>query len=289
VPKKSSRLPNPKRVVDRPFKVARRLSDRLGAVPSLIWGVIYLLLIPLYAGFYTLLPRESFYHSTIIHDASYKEEQKAFESDLESWADTMITPRLLDAIEKVESRRPKEIKYYAGFEPGQFWPELYIAADFDNKEHLTYDFYLAAMKHFTLTKDLDYTPPKFTEESSDGFDLTAKCKEDKEAICKSKLVELELKPDKYFIANEDIQERVFQLRSEASGLSYGPDFHTYRRMLYLSAMTVTTVGYGDIVPLTDMARMAVSSEAIFGLVLIGLFLNALAHELHSNNSQSSNS
>lgn len=50
------------------------------------------------------------------------------------------------------------------------------------------------------------------------------------------------------------------------------------RMLYLSAVTITTVGYGDIVPLTNIARILVSVEAILGIVLIGLFLNSLSYE-----------
>jgi Ion channel len=50
------------------------------------------------------------------------------------------------------------------------------------------------------------------------------------------------------------------------------------RMFYLSAVTITTVGYGDIVPLTTTARLLVSSEAILGIVVIGLFLNSLVRE-----------
>jgi hypothetical protein len=50
------------------------------------------------------------------------------------------------------------------------------------------------------------------------------------------------------------------------------------RMLYLSAVTITTLGYGDIVPLTSAARLAVSFEAVMGVVVIGLFLNAIAKE-----------
>lgn len=50
------------------------------------------------------------------------------------------------------------------------------------------------------------------------------------------------------------------------------------RMFYLSAVTITTVGYGDIVPVTTATRLLVSLEAILGIVLIGLFLNSLAYE-----------
>jgi hypothetical protein len=50
----------------------------------------------------------------------------------------------------------------------------------------------------------------------------------------------------------------------------------FERYLYLSAVTATTVGYGDIVPLTTRARMAVAAEAVCGIALAGMFLNALA-------------
>lgn len=46
------------------------------------------------------------------------------------------------------------------------------------------------------------------------------------------------------------------------------------RLLYLSAITITTVGYGDIVPMTWWARIATASEAVIGIILIGLFINS---------------
>jgi hypothetical protein len=39
-------------------------------------------------------------------------------------------------------------------------------------------------------------------------------------------------------------------------------------MLYLSAMTITTLGYDNIVPLTTWARIAGAEEAIVGIVVI---------------------
>jgi len=49
------------------------------------------------------------------------------------------------------------------------------------------------------------------------------------------------------------------------------------RMLYLSAVTLTTLGYGDIVPLTNTSRGLTALEACLGVLLVGLFLNSLAH------------
>lgn len=51
------------------------------------------------------------------------------------------------------------------------------------------------------------------------------------------------------------------------------------RMVYFSATTITTVGYGDIIPLTGPARTLTGVEAVFGWVLAGLFLNAAATRL----------
>lgn len=51
------------------------------------------------------------------------------------------------------------------------------------------------------------------------------------------------------------------------------------RMAYFSATTITTVGFGDIVPLTATARFLTAIEAIAGWVLAGLFLNSLASRI----------
>jgi hypothetical protein len=57
---------------------------------------------------------------------------------------------------------------------------------------------------------------------------------------------------------------------EASGLLI--------RMCYLSAVTITTLGFGDITPVSSIARALVGFEAVLGVVLIGLFLNAVAQK-----------
>ena len=56
---------------------------------------------------------------------------------------------------------------------------------------------------------------------------------------------------------------------------------SYARMFYFSAVTITTLGYGDIVPITSLSRTLVAFESNAGIVLIGLFLNSLSRE-HSN-------
>jgi hypothetical protein len=63
-------------------------------------------------------------------------------------------------------------------------------------------------------------------------------------------------------------------------LSLGGDPHyasdLWWRMLYLSAVTITTLGFGDITPITGTARALIGSEAVLGIVVIGVFLATLA-------------
>jgi Ion channel len=50
----------------------------------------------------------------------------------------------------------------------------------------------------------------------------------------------------------------------------------FPRMIYLSAVVITTLGLGDIVPITPLSRFLVAAEAVLGITFAGLFLNALA-------------
>ena len=52
----------------------------------------------------------------------------------------------------------------------------------------------------------------------------------------------------------------------------------YLSFFYFSIVTITTLGYGDIVPMTGWARGLVSAEALFGILMAGLFLNATARK-----------
>ena len=76
----------------------------------------------------------------------------------------------------------------------------------------------------------------------------------------------------------DIEDDLKRLAKVIRGFP-PPDNAGFWRMFYLSASTITTAGFGDIVPLTTKARIAVSLEAIVGVIFIGIFLNAIAARL----------
>lgn len=68
---------------------------------------------------------------------------------------------------------------------------------------------------------------------------------------------------------------------------YGPLELPLRNLvdsIYFSIITITTLGYGDITPLTIIGKITSALEALSGIALIGLFLNALSHQ-YANEAQ----
>ena len=52
---------------------------------------------------------------------------------------------------------------------------------------------------------------------------------------------------------------------------------TFVDSFYFSIITITTLGYGDITPLSILGKITSAFESLSGIGLIGLFLNALSH------------
>lgn len=78
-------------------------------------------------------------------------------------------------------------------------------------------------------------------------------------------------------ADRVIQE-MKMLEDRAEGKTTPGTGDTFVRMMYFSAVTITTTGFGDIFPVSTLARALVAAEALLGVVLIGLFLNSIFHE-----------
>lgn len=59
-------------------------------------------------------------------------------------------------------------------------------------------------------------------------------------------------------------------------IDFGRMGYSLLSCIYLSVTTVTTLGLGDISPVTDEAAILIASECILGVICAGLFLNAIA-------------
>jgi hypothetical protein len=78
--------------------------------------------------------------------------------------------------------------------------------------------------------------------------------------------------------DEDAEADLDELAQLLSGLP-DPGIDNFFRMLYFSVVTITTVGFGDIVPVTQRARGLVTFEAFLGPVVLGFFLAAIGSRL----------
>jgi hypothetical protein len=81
----------------------------------------------------------------------------------------------------------------------------------------------------------------------------------------------------YLPLSYSLDRKIFNLAKGMNGDPSELSGH-WLRMMYLSAVTITTLGYGDISPLTPLARGLICLEAVMGIIIIGLFLNALTKE-----------
>lgn len=84
-----------------------------------------------------------------------------------------------------------------------------------------------------------------------------------------------------FESPESLENDLINVVQSFSGIPKN-DPDRFWRMLYLSAITLTTLGYGDIVPLTNPARLLVGFETFLGPILLGVFLTALSAKLKGN-------
>ncbi|MGB5306155.1 MAG: pentapeptide repeat-containing protein [Gammaproteobacteria bacterium] len=61
-------------------------------------------------------------------------------------------------------------------------------------------------------------------------------------------------------------------------LDYG-EYPTYMSSVYFSVVTLTTLGYGDVVPASPMAQVLAIIEVVFGYVMLGGLLSIFANKM----------
>ncbi|MCM1990923.1 potassium channel family protein [Oceanirhabdus seepicola] len=76
--------------------------------------------------------------------------------------------------------------------------------------------------------------------------------------------------------DEGIEKEIQEFLLASKGFSNKINNH-FLSMLYLSAVTITTIGYGDIVPITLITRMLITIEALMGMTIMGIFLNNITY------------
>ncbi len=255
-------------------------------IPSGVFLAVYILTIPIFALIYTLFPYE-FYHSTVQYEKDY----------YESW----------NLVQELANKEINDILFV-----NTCLPEILISCNVDKKgNYIIFDgvkFYkknasyyvtniekdkisiLADMNGFNNKKNSFYSiSNKFTLQISDNF---------------NNRYSVQLMPfdrnHKFInsgnkVLNSILSNRFGKLRWVLRDIS--KDFGdliigignakrgfpskirgNFERMQYLSIVTITTIGYGDISPISSRTRWLVGIEALIGIFITGGFLNSLPNE-----------
>ena len=275
------------------------ISRWLASVPSLGYALVYLLLIPVFALVYYELPGH-FYHSTLQQESSLTAQFEEIKQKLSSLIVTQYREVPATSENHLIPRGSERPKYWTAAPEGishlsineneisfQLHAKYYVGIGMGNGDNYTrsdlLDLIIPAKLHLWQRRihndeGYDYeSQPIMLDLSPDVVHIFP----DRESQLEFTHVlfpkNVFREPDIGLNVPEADLEKIRAYAIATKGDSSGASGN-FVRMLYLSAVTITTLGFGDVVPMTTASRVLVSIEAIMGIVLIGLFLNALSFE-----------
>ena len=263
-----------------------RISSLLAKVPSLAYGSLFLALIPLYAAVYVAISGD-FYHSTSQHEPGLHEDaNKILREIRESIKQTFVRHYKSESIIIDNWKLDFENVRVHSLKPEGDQVTFALSTHFDTVSQPMTRVYVRPritipLKHFAVEFPADKDP----------IDIRQIKIEDSSIISIPNLAPPPLKAffpyapwhidssqaPAIFPITIDLGNRIYDFTRATSGFPKNVS-GSYWRMLYLSAITITTLGYGDILPITPRARFFVALEAVSGMIVVGLFLNELSQE-----------
>ena len=262
-----------------------RAFNLLGRIPSSLLFAIYFLSIPFFALLYSLAFPNSFRHSTLAYEPAAREERRQLAEDIR-----------LDLINQNNAAN----NLIAKWEDKVIWMNT-ISLNLDDATVDDEEMYFSISCVYYQAGS--GSTAKINTVNRAMFHLAMPIKpeaEDEEfAYRKVRIVNSGESPVPYYILfRHSFQGMPFARLESYWGISKWQShqierqaiyirgltgsFDDFLTMLYFSAVTITTLGFGDIVPVTGMSRFTVGIEATWGIFVVGLFLNSLAYEFRTN-------
>jgi hypothetical protein len=250
---------------------------RFSRLPSWAIALTYLLLIPVFAVVYFVLPN-GFYHTTVQHEPVMDEEAAVLLFRLQEELVSQFEhghgqPAIDVGVWRLDSRT---IRLY-DLRPTDTQVAFTVAIRLDgiglNQGSQMYTSVMTSLdvRSRILTAFPDDRPSVVfmtTQFESDDFPVPLA------AMFPTQNLEVHGYMVPGILITEELYSDLMGFANALRGFPSGTR-GTFGRMLYVSAVTITTLGYGDVIPLTRGARSAVAIEAILGVVLAGLFINSL--------------
>jgi hypothetical protein len=268
------------------WRKSYRLSSLLATIPSIFYGCFYILLIPLFATIYFLYDGD-FYHTTI-----------QYERVLDTESDKLLSELHQAFIESFRSVHESDHAVIDGWVMNVGSVSFYslgitkdtvsfgMVGRFFSDERFPREVLVSRRLTIPLRTSISRVDPG-TGEMRDCRWIAIE--DDSIGVLAGRkplpLRQLFVSPltngigplTRVLCNRRDVSTQLLGLANAKSGFP-GELRGSFSRMLYLSAVTITTLGYGDILPRTNRARLLVALEAVLGIIVIGLFLNSLARE-----------
>lgn len=264
------------------------MSLRLSKVPPLAYLTLYLLAVPSFAGVYAGPLKNGFYApyahlerpwleakddlarylGDALIEAIHEKEKYTARHDTDGSRTRYTDTNSVTSIQNLHIGNDQTIEFDAAVIPT---PEI-VGDDTGNfKEFISKPFFC----HFKFESHMS----SYVLLKPKTLYRLAQMKYLPEETCKKKTIE-----QLFFVMNDGAirlpihPQKAYEAISLTEGLSGAPSSvgGNFWRMLYLSVVVITTLGLGDILPISPIARGFVGAEAFLGVVLAGLFLNAVA-------------
>ncbi len=275
--------------------LARCLVRRFGVH---VWATCYLVMIPAMALVYSTMPG-AFYHSSAHLEASYRRDQDRAFRLVSALAESTLTRFMPDSSGAVQSVGAHLRLHWSRCDvsditlgyletahdtlctaemhvhirmPGRVEGNTYITSDDVPEFTATVHIYPSGPLNIATYMRIDSVQAASRWDDLSWYRHPMRSQS---PLARSVTIAMLTSDPKWYSAPDSTWRVVARFAREQNGAA-GYGTHSIWRMLYFSAMTATTVGYGDIVPLTDVARALAGGEAVFGVILIGLFVNATA-------------
>jgi len=270
----------------------KKIINCAGVVSQWIYAGTYILLIFVFATIYTTLPN-NFYHSTVQYESSLNYDINDILNEIKN--NIINSQKEYDGEkiivnEKVSIDGNKlsvnSIKYednnMISFEVGLVINDDSKYGQVESIEKRKFMFPLenkVGIFNINNSNSMVYYFTLTSEERKDEAleDLDYKNHDINKSLFPSKYINGLDSPNLIMTMDSELFNKIISLKNAKNGFPSGlGKLDNFGRMFYLSAVTITTVGYGDIVPITTVARNLISIEAILGVILVGLFLNSLS-------------
>jgi hypothetical protein len=306
---------NPLPLLSNGYRFLRGVLKLLRRIPGYWYAITFFLLIIVFAYIYSRLPGE-FYHSNVSREPMIREDEKRIGSALQKeiisafenihgGRQTLVDNWIIDAstfnvlfLKATDKGTDAEIRFKLAMEltntspehgsllidsvvtfSAKEWSESVTGGDLGNES-----------KIFKTVKVDVPTVPYWDKQRNSHlariFFPTQRAgvsQNEGNANPEDSLASL---PEVMMPISKRLNDDILNLGKGVQGDPSNLSGH-FERMLYLSALTITTAGYGDITPLTTRARLLIILEAVLGIILFGLFLSTLSGQKSGNNSTGS--